>query len=77
MNLYHKILELPESETSPDYYVLLGVARFTDDAKQIRDALVTRNTQLRGWDTSKLYREADALLSEIIAAAAELNDPAR
>ena len=75
MNFYHKLLELPDSETPPDHYGLLGVPRFTDDAKQIHAALVTRNTQLRGWDNSKFYREANALLNEVVAASFILEDP--
>ena len=75
MNFYHKFLELPEVETPPDHYGLLGVPRFTDDAKQIHAALVTRNTQLRGWDNSKFYREANALLNEVVAASFILEDP--
>ena len=53
----------------------MGVSRFTDDAKQIHAALVTRNTQLRGWDNSKFYREANALLDEVVAASFILEDP--
>ena len=75
MNFYHKFLDLPESETSPDHYGLLGVPRFCDDAEQIHQALVTRSTQLRSWDNSKFFREANSLLDEVIEAAAILEDP--
>ena len=77
MNLYHTLLDLPESDTPPDHYVLLGVPRFTDDAKQIQAAMIDRSTKLRAWDNTKYYREADALLNEVIAAGTILEDPAR
>ena len=67
MNVYHKLLEIPESETPPDHYGLLGVPRFAEDAEQIHAALITRNSQLRAWDISKFYREANALLNEVVA----------
>ena len=67
----------PESGSPPDHYVLLGVPRFTDDAKKIQDALIKRNTQLRARDNSKLHRVANTLLDEVVAAGAVLKDPAR
>ena len=77
MNLYHKLLEIPESETPPDHYGLLGVPRFTDDAKQIHAAAVTRNTLLRSWQNSNFHREANTLMDEVAAASIVLEDPAK
>lgn len=75
MNIYHILLDLPESETQPDYYALLGIPRFTDDRKLIHAALVKRNTQLKSWDNSKYFRESNRLLDEAVAAAGVLEDP--
>lgn len=75
MTPYEQFLDIPESETPPDYYRLLGIPRFTSDPKLIHNAAVERNRLLRSWDNSKFYREADALLDEVIAAAAVLEDP--
>lgn len=75
MNVYHQLLDLPETETAPDHYTLLGVPRFTDDLSQIHNAAVRRNTQLRSWDNSKFFREANALLDEVVAAANVLENP--
>lgn len=77
MNPYHTFLDLPESETQPDYYTLLGLPRFTSDTKLIHDAAIERNTRLRSWDNSRYYREANAVLDEIVHAAAVLEDPPR
>ena len=77
MNPYHKFLDLPEAETQPDYYGLLGVPRFTDDVKQIHAAAVTRGQQLRDWDNSKFYLEANTVLDEVAHASLVLEDPIR
>src|SRR5689334_18270610 len=77
MNVYRQLLGLPESETRPDHYTLLGVPRFTATQKQVHDASVELTSRLRRWDNSKHYREANRLQDEIIAAAAILEDPDR
>ena len=77
MNPYHKFLDLPEAETRPDHYGLLGVPRFTDDVKQIHAAAVTRGQQLRDWDNSKFYLEANTVLDEVAHASLVLEDPIR
>ena len=77
MNPYHKFLDLPESETRPDYYGLLGVPRFAEDIKQIHAAAVTRGQQLRSWDNSKFYLESNAVLDKVAQASLVLEDPLR
>ena len=77
MNPYHKFLDLPEAETRPDYYGLLGVPRFADDIQQIHAAAVTCGQKLRGWDNSKFYLEANAVLDEVAQASLLLEDPIR
>lgn len=76
-NLYHRLLGFPESVTGPDHYELLGVPKFTQDQKVIRRALIDRSTQLRQWQNSKWFREAERLENEVIAAGAVLEDPVR
>lgn len=73
-NYYHKFLGLPIEVTQPDHYQLLGVERFTHDLAVLKRAAIARNTQLRGWDNSKFYREADKVLEEVIAASFVLED---
>lgn len=77
MTPYERFLKIPESETPPDHYRLLGIPRFTSDLKAIHSAMIERNSLLKSWDNSGYYRESNAVLDEVIAAAAVLEDPAR
>lgn len=77
MNPYHRLLGFPESVTAPDHYELLGVPRFTQDQNVIHQALVGRSTQLRQWQNSKWFLEAEQLHNEVIAAAEVLEDLVR
>ena len=76
-NFFHKFLNLPHEVTRPDYYQLLGLERFTDDPAAIKQAAIERNKQLRGWDCSRFYREADQVLDEVVAAVLVLEDVRR
>ena len=67
-NFYHWMLNLPESITSPDHYELLGLVRFTDDEKAIRDAAIDANGKLLAWQNSQYHQECDHLLDEMVAA---------
>lgn len=74
MNPYQYFLGL---DGVPDLYELLGIPRFTNELRLIHAALLKRNSQLKSWDNSRFFREANALLDEVIAAAAVLEDPVR
>lgn len=77
MNPYEALLGLPPSDAAPDHYLLLGLPQFASDPVTIRKAAVERSSQLRKWDNSRHYREADRLLDEVVAASEVLEDPAR
>ena len=52
-NVYEFFLKIPPSailpgETAPDYYTLLGLPRFSNDASALKQAAVSRSTELRG-----------------------------
>lgn len=76
-NFYHRLLGLPPDLTQPDWYELLGLPRFTDDVRRIHEAAVARNGQLRRWDNSKYFREADLLTNEVVQASQVLEDAAK
>ncbi|MBS0203219.1 MAG: formylglycine-generating enzyme family protein [Planctomycetes bacterium] len=75
-NPYHFFLELSADNRNPDHYQLLGIPQFTSDLTVIRDAAVTRNSQLRGWDNTDYHDSADELLDEVVAALNVLESPA-
>ncbi len=77
VNLYALILKLPEHVTNPDHYEILGLPRFTDDAKAIRAASADQNGKILCWQNSKYYQATKQLTLQIVEAKRVLGTPER
>src|SRR5687768_6155709 len=72
-NPYSLILNLPEDVHSPDYYQLLGIARFATDRAMIRNAAMDQNRKLMMWQNNdEYYPIVKRLMHEIATALAVL-----
>ncbi len=76
-NPYLKWLGIPEDEQPADFYRLLGISRFTDDAEVIQNAADRQMTHLRNLQMGDRAKLSQRLLNEIAAAKICLLDDTR
>lgn len=65
---YRKWLGIPSAEQPPDYYRLLGVGQFEDDADTISNAADLQMAHVRAFQTGPHSALSQQLLNEIAAA---------
>lgn len=76
-NPYLKWLGIPADEQPADFYRLLGINRFTDDAEVIQNAADRQMAHLRNFQMGDKAKLSQRLLNEIAAAKICLLDDAR
>ncbi len=75
-NLYSRILGLPNSDSDPDHYQLLGIERYTDSAEIIRAAATDQNRKLLAWQNNdEHHKSVAAMMREVAVAMRILLDP--
>lgn len=75
VNLYALLLGLPKDVTEPNYYQILGLPAFTDDATAIRGAAAAQNGKLLKWQNSDYFKSSMKLAFEIVEALRVLENP--
>lgn len=76
LNLYHMVFDLPERSREPDHYELLGVPRFSNNVRAIRDAAVRRQSELLKWQNYDDHKAIDHLQGEVVTAVQTLEQAA-
>ena len=75
-NPYSVLLSIPKDVADPDHYQLLGIARFTDDQRAIRDAALDQNRKLLLWQNSnEHFADVKKLMEDIANALIVLASP--
>lgn len=77
LNVYQEWLGIPEEQCPPDYYALLRLVQFEDDAEKIQANYRKLNTHVRKYATGQHGKESQKLLNEIAKAMLCLTDPIR
>lgn len=77
INVYKEWLGIPEEQCPPDYYSLLRLVQFEDDAEKIQANYRKLNAHVRKYATGQYSKESQKLLNEIAKAMLCLTDPLR
>lgn len=77
INVYKEWLGIPDEQCPPDYYALLRLVQFEDDAEKIQSNYRKLNTHVRKYATGQYSKESQKLLNEIAKAMLCLTDPLR
>jgi hypothetical protein len=77
MDVYKDWLGIPEGERPPDYYTLLRLRRFEDDADKVQAHYRKLNGVARKYATGQYMQESQDLLNELAKAMLCLTDPER
>lgn len=75
IDVYKEWLGIPEGERPPDYYTLLRLIQFEDDAEKIRGNYRKLNAHVRKYSTGQYLKPSQELLNELAKAMLCLTDP--
>lgn len=75
IDVYKEWLGIPEGVRPPDYYTLLRVVQFEDDAEKIRNNYRKLNAHVRKYATGQYLVRSQELLNELAKAMLCLTDP--
>jgi hypothetical protein len=77
INVYKEWLGIPEEQCPPDFYALLRLIQFEDDAEKIQANYRKLNGHVRKYATGQHGKASQQLLNEIAKAMLCLTDPIR
>ena len=75
IDVYKEWLGIPEGDRPPDYYTLLRLVQFEDDAEKIRGNYRKLNAHVRKYATGQYLVRSQELLNEMAKAMLCLTDP--
>ena len=75
IDVYKEWLGIPEGNRPPDYYSLLRLVQFEDDAEKIQNNYRKLNAHVRKYATGQYLKQSQDLLNELAKAMLCLTDP--
>lgn len=75
IDVYKEWLGIPEGDRPPDFYTLLRVVQFEDDAEKIQTNYRKLNAHVRKYATGQYLKQSQDLLNELAKAMLCLTDP--